>query len=217
MRIQFRETSNRKARPGRDKSKCWTECRPGCWRVASHLDLSPVVWVPATELFLRGFSLPAQATSLLFPGQPQRTGWCPLLHFSSPGEEGGGREMMQEQQLGSAAYCLNWAEGKRGTAGSAVGANILPISGVCVGRKSGPSSHPFSALPSEVPEEQAQSCWQGQAFVGELAFSVPLTPGQASLAFPYQGPGPSTSAFSCKAAGTGWQCFPRTQLHCRGA
>lgn len=181
----------------------------------------PHVWIWALS---GGFQLqnyfceafPYQLRPLPFSSQASPRGQAGVPYFTSAAQErSGGREMMQEQQLGSAAYCLNWAEGKRGTASSAVGANILPISGVCVGRKSGPSPHPFSAFPSEVPEEQAQSCWQGQAFVGDLAFSVLLIPGQASLAFPYQGPGPSTSVFSCKAAGTGWQCFPRTQLHCR--
>ena len=57
---------------------------PGCWREALDLDLSPGGQVPTTELFLRGFSLPGleafqppQATSLLSPGQPQRTDWSP--------------------------------------------------------------------------------------------------------------------------------------------
>lgn len=53
MRIKFRETSNRKARPGRVKPKCLTKCHLGCWRVASDLDLSPVRKVPATKLFLQ--------------------------------------------------------------------------------------------------------------------------------------------------------------------
>lgn len=58
--------------------------RPGRWRVALGLDLSPGGQVPTIELFLPGFSLPGleafqppQATFLLSPGQPQRTGWSP--------------------------------------------------------------------------------------------------------------------------------------------
>lgn len=82
--------------------------------------------------------------------------------------------MEQEQQLRNTDYCLNWAEGKRGTASSVVCANILPISSVCVGRKSGPSPQPFSAFPSEVPEAQARRCWQGQACVGAIGLLCSL-------------------------------------------
>lgn len=121
--------------------------------------------------------------TLPFASQASPRGQTSLLVLYCSGQrEEEGQEIEQEQQLRNTDYWLNWAEGKRGTASSVVCANILPISSVCVGRKSGPSPHPFSAFPSVVPEAQAQSYWQGQACVGEMTFSATyFVPGQPCL------------------------------------
>ena len=81
--------------------------------MASHLDLSPAGWVPATELFLRGFSLPGLGPlsllkTLPFSSQASPGGQTglPVLPFSGPGE-GEGREMEREQQLRNTDDCLN--------------------------------------------------------------------------------------------------------------